>query len=138
MYTAARLLHARTRRAAAVHTAHALHVRQATVCASLFKRGWCTVDGLLDEEHARGARAEAAGLFRQGGYSRSYSLVEETGEKLWRPNVFMAELVCHTGLEPRTSRQGPRQVCNSHVRALPWTGLGELARLADAGRAAEL
>ena len=23
--------------------------------------------------------------------------------------------VCHTGLEPRTSRQGPRQVCYSHV-----------------------
>ena len=23
--------------------------------------------------------------------------------------------VCHTGLEPRTSRQGPRQVCHSHV-----------------------
>ena len=23
--------------------------------------------------------------------------------------------VCHTGLEPRTSRQGPTQVCYSHV-----------------------
>ena len=23
--------------------------------------------------------------------------------------------VCHTGLEPQTSRQGPRQVCHSHV-----------------------
>ena len=56
-----------------------IHARQATVCASLFERGWCTVDGLLAEEHARGARAEAASLFRQGGYSRSYSLVEETG-----------------------------------------------------------
>ena len=32
--------------------------------------------------------------------------------------------VCHTGLEPRTSRQGPRQVlfCYAHVRALPLTG----------------
>ena len=28
--------------------------------------------------------------------------------------------LCHTtGLEPRTSRQGPRQVCYSHVRASP-------------------
>ena len=56
-----------------------IHARQASVCASLFERGWCTVDGLLAEEHARGARAEAASLFQQGGYSRSYSLVEETG-----------------------------------------------------------
>ena len=30
-------------------------------------------------------------------------------------------LVCHTGLEPQTSRQGPRRICYSHVRASPWT-----------------
>ena len=30
--------------------------------------------------------------------------------------------VCHAGLEPQTSRQGPRQFCCSHVRALAWTG----------------
>ena len=30
--------------------------------------------------------------------------------------------VCHAGLEPQASRQGPRQVCCSHVRALAWSG----------------
>ena len=29
--------------------------------------------------------------------------------------------VSHSGLEPQTSRQGPRRVCYSHVRASPWT-----------------
>ena len=29
--------------------------------------------------------------------------------------------VCRTGLEPQASRQGPSQICCSHVRALPWT-----------------
>eukprot|EP00964_Phaeocystis_antarctica_P001105 scaffold613_cov79-Phaeocystis_antarctica.AAC.10 len=33
-------------------------------------------------------------------------------------------MVCHTGLGPQASRQGPRQVCYSHVRALPWTARG--------------
>ena len=36
-----------------------------------------------------------------------------------------AQLVRHAGLEPQTSRQGPRQVCYSHVRALPRTGAAE-------------
>ena len=69
-----------------------IHARQATVCASLFERGWCTVDGLLAEEHARGARAEAASLFRQGGYSRSYSLVEETGVHV---HVMHCDVITH-------------------------------------------
>ena len=32
-------------------------------------------------------------------------------------------LVCHAGLEPSASGQGPRQVlfCYSHARAVPWT-----------------
>ncbi len=30
--------------------------------------------------------------------------------------------VCHTGLEPSTSRGPHREVCNSRVQALPWTG----------------
>ena len=34
------------------------------------------------------------------------------------------QCVCHTGLEPRTSRQGPRQACYSHVCASPRTGRG--------------
>ncbi len=38
--------------------------------------------------------------------------------------LYIPGFVCHAGLEPRTRRQGPRQVlfCYSHVRALPWTG----------------
>ena len=35
----------------------------------------------------------------------------------WRASAFSSSSVSHTGLEPRTSRQGPRQVlsCYSHV-----------------------
>ena len=47
----------------------------------------------------------------------------------------MGGLVCHTGLEPQTSRQGPRQVCYSHVRASPWTGLAGLDRAQAIARA---
>ena len=38
--------------------------------------------------------------------------------------LYIPGFVCHAGLEPRTRRQGPRQVlfCYSHVRASPWTG----------------
>ena len=69
-----------------------LRALQAPICEVLFARGWCTVDGLLAEEHARGARAEAASLFRQGGYSRSYSLVEETGVHV---HVMHCDVITH-------------------------------------------
>ena len=39
-------------------------------------------------------------------------------EELWP----MCSHVCHALLEPQTSRQGPRQLCYSHVRASPWAG----------------
>jgi hypothetical protein len=69
-----------------------LRALQAPVCGALFARGWCTVDGLLNAQDAALARAEASEMYADGVYSPSYSLVEETGEKLWRPNVHMMEL----------------------------------------------
>jgi len=69
-----------------------LSALQAPICEALFARGWCTVDGLLNAEDAALARAEASAMYADGAYAASYSLVEETGEKLWRPNVHMMEL----------------------------------------------
>ena len=48
----------------------------------------------------------------------SYIVSELARAALHTPDAeYMLELalVCHTGLEPQTSRQGPRQVCYSHV-----------------------
>ena len=39
-----------------------------------------------------------------------------------RSSCFRSTAVCHRELGPQTSRQGPSQVCYSHVCALPWTG----------------
>ena len=47
-----------------------------------------------------------------------------------RPQPSTQAMVCHTGLGPQASRQGPRQVllfCCSHVRALPWTAVVAVA-----------
>ena len=69
-----------------------LSALQAPICEALFARGWCTVDGLLSAEDAALARTEASAMYSDGAYAPSYSLVEETGEKLWRPHVHMMEL----------------------------------------------
>ena len=39
-----------------------------------------------------------------------------------RSTCYRSTAVCHRELGPQTSRQGPSQVCYSHVCALPWTG----------------
>ena len=123
-----------------------LQAVQRQVCASLFERGWCTVDGLLSEEHARDARGEAARLFRQGSYSGSYSLVEETGEKLWRPNVHMAELSAESWRESPTRLVCIPSSCLPPPPPLHYSGLRPFALkgewlhtrwVADTGRAPE-
>ena len=53
--------------------------------------------------------------------SGGWVLVAVAGIVLFSGSIIAAVVVCHRGLEPRTSRQGPRQVCYSHACALPWT-----------------
>lgn len=69
-----------------------LHAMKASIVDALAERGWCALDGILDDEAGLHVRRELAQLFRDGAYSPSYSSVAETGEKLWRPNVHMMEL----------------------------------------------
>ena len=69
-----------------------LHAQQEAICSGLARRGWFALDGLLDAEDAALVRSEANAMYRGGEFSLSYSFVEETGEKLWRPNVHMKEL----------------------------------------------
>ena len=65
---------------------------ETAVCTALGERGWCVLDGILETEAAARLRSEASGMYRDGHYQLSYSRVAETGEKLWRPNVWMREL----------------------------------------------
>ena len=69
-----------------------LREQQDIIVEQLAKKGWCIVDGALDNDTAACVRNEAAGLYADGCYSLSYSQVAETGEKIWRDNVFAAEL----------------------------------------------
>ena len=52
-----------------------------------------------------------------------------TGPRGLLASIVARTSVCHTGLEPRTSRQGPRQVlvCDSRVWALPCIVTGDLS-----------
>ena len=61
-------------------------------CSALGEHGWCALDGILEKEAAARIRAEMSSMYRDGQYQLSYSHVVETGEELWRPNVWMREL----------------------------------------------
>ena len=65
---------------------------QEPICEALSERGWYALDGLLSEDAALHVRSEAATMHEDGTYTLSYSRVAETGEKIFRPNVYMREL----------------------------------------------
>lgn len=72
--------------------AERLEALQEPMAAGLRERGWHAVDNVLGHSICSAMRSEAAALRDAGRFSQSYSEVAETGAKIWRPNVFQAEL----------------------------------------------
>lgn len=65
---------------------------QEPMTAGLRERGWYVMDNVLSASTCAAMRAEAAALRDDDQFSQSYSQVAETGDKIWRPNVYQAEL----------------------------------------------
>jgi hypothetical protein len=64
-------------------------------------------------------RAHAATILRTANLFETCTPKQPSCCSISRSEDLLEE--CHTGLEPHTSRQGPRQACYLHVRDLPWT-----------------
>lgn len=62
-----------------------------SIAQGLKEEGYCVIDGLLGDQMCKLMREEAAGMYQRGDFERSYSEVQETGERIWRKNVMAAE-----------------------------------------------
>jgi len=64
-----------------------LDAEGAELAAGLRTRGLYVVDHLLGDAACRRMRAEAEALRAAGNYSKSYSEIAETGERISRPGA---------------------------------------------------
>ena len=105
----------------------------------LLRDGYAVLDGALTPAEVREVRKGCASLQARGAMQHlgqegrddsvcvldpsrldhpSYGALSLAAQRLLDlPHMLVAggSQVCHAGLEPRTSRQGPRQACYSHV-----------------------
>ena len=87
-----------------------------------YAKGKATIDALL-LEFARELRVEYIDLVLLHLPNSFFPIGHNWANRTctsWADCRKAAWRVCHTGLEPRTSK--PRTVCYAHVRASPWSG----------------